>query len=375
MTNELIPLTLATETLALVPAHALSWHQVQLPPGALASGLLKERAAPRARAVLEGLLEDRLLDEPAQLHFALQPDARASGPVWVAVCDRAWLRAELERLAQQGRTPQRLVPEWAPDAPRKELWITGSEDAPQALWVDDQGVHRLPLPQGADAGSSSWLAVRDSAALWAEPAVAAIAEKVLDRAPRVTSTAERLQLRAQSGWDLAQFEFSRRNPLLERLQHAALSFLKADHWRPARLAVLAIAVVHLVGLNAYAWHVNAQTQAQRAQLRAMLSETFPKVQVIVDAPVQMQRELDLLRQSRGAARSSDLDSMLAAVGNTASVGGSAVSLDYAPGELRLTVPGLPADRATTVDADLRNQGLSVQQDGATLLVRPRGATP
>ena len=154
MTPSLIPLTLATETIALVPAQALSWHQVQLPPGVLAGARLLERATPRLRAVLEGLLEDHLLDEPAQLHFALQPQARSSGPVWVAVCDRAWLRNAVEQLTQQGRAPQRLVPEWAPDAQPQQLWITGSEDAPLAVWTDADGVHRLPLPQSADAGSA-----------------------------------------------------------------------------------------------------------------------------------------------------------------------------------------------------------------------------
>ena len=50
----------------------------------------------RLRSILEGLLEDRLLDDPAQLHFALQPGARAGSPVWVAVCDRSWLRDHLQ---------------------------------------------------------------------------------------------------------------------------------------------------------------------------------------------------------------------------------------------------------------------------------------
>jgi len=58
------------EATVIVPAAALSWHRVTLPPGSLAS-------AARLRSVLAGLLEDRLLDEPEQLHFALEPGARA----------------------------------------------------------------------------------------------------------------------------------------------------------------------------------------------------------------------------------------------------------------------------------------------------------
>lgn len=374
MTPSLIPLTLATETIALVPAQALSWHQVQLPPGVLAGARLLERATPRLRAVLEGLLEDHLLDEPAQLHFALQPQARSSGPVWVAVCDRAWLRNAVEQLTQQGRAPQRLVPEWAPDAQPQQLWITGSEDAPLAVWTDADGVHRLPLPQSADAGSAGWQQARKDYAVWAEPAVAAIAEKALGRSPRVEGAPARWQRSAQSGWDLAQFDFSRRNPLLQRLQRAALGFVKAPQWRAARWAAAAIAAVHLVGLNAYAWHVNAQTEAQRSQLRAQLTTTFPKVTLVVDAPVQMQRELDLLRQSRGAASAKDLDSMLAALGAHLPAGSAPASLEYSNGELRLSAPDLQTQQPA-LDAALRNNALSAQWEGAALVVRSRRATP
>ena len=73
------------EVVAVVPARALSWQRVQLPPGlALGAG----QQTPRLRSVLEGLLEDRLLDDASQLHFAIQPDANPGEPVWVAVCDR-----------------------------------------------------------------------------------------------------------------------------------------------------------------------------------------------------------------------------------------------------------------------------------------------
>src|SRR5687768_14764839 len=71
------------ELILCVPAATLSWHQVTLPQGSMSGGV-------RLRSVLNGLLEDRLLDDPEQLHFALQPDPRAGVPVWVAACNRLW---------------------------------------------------------------------------------------------------------------------------------------------------------------------------------------------------------------------------------------------------------------------------------------------
>ena len=61
------------EVVALVPAQALSWHQVKLPVGSVPRVMSGERASARLRSILDGALEDQLLDDPAQLHLALQP--------------------------------------------------------------------------------------------------------------------------------------------------------------------------------------------------------------------------------------------------------------------------------------------------------------
>ena len=69
----------------------MSWRRIELPKGTSAG-------SPRLRAVLEGLLEDQLLDEPDTLHFAVQPQVKPSEPLWVAVCDRGWLRSAVQVL-------------------------------------------------------------------------------------------------------------------------------------------------------------------------------------------------------------------------------------------------------------------------------------
>ena len=86
----------ADEVLLGVPAAVLSWHQVTLPQGSLGGNV-------RVRALLNGLLEDRLLDDPEQLHFALAPGAQAGAPAWVAACNRAWLRAAVQAIESTGR--------------------------------------------------------------------------------------------------------------------------------------------------------------------------------------------------------------------------------------------------------------------------------
>lgn len=119
-----------TEVVVLLPMSALSWHQVTLPKGSLARGLRADRGASRLRAILDGLLEDRLLDEPAQLHLALQPQPVAEVPVWVVACDRAWLHAHLQALAQAGLAAGRIVPEFTPEALTQTLYVVGDEQQP-----------------------------------------------------------------------------------------------------------------------------------------------------------------------------------------------------------------------------------------------------
>ena len=132
------PTGAGAEVIAIAPAAAISWHQVELPRGTQAGSA-------RLRAVLEGLLEDRLLDEPDSLHFALQPLARPGEPVWVAVCDRAWLRAAVQVLEAAQRPATRIVPEFAPQ-PDIALHVVGEANdarvtqefdraARSALWL------------------------------------------------------------------------------------------------------------------------------------------------------------------------------------------------------------------------------------------------
>ena len=141
------------EVVALVAAQRLSWHQVQLPKGTLGRRLFQDGGALRVRAVLDGLLEDRLLDDTEQLHFALEPQPPTDAPVWVAVCERAWLRAALQVLEQSGRAVSRIVPEFTPQALTDTLYVTGEADAAYLVGRLRQLVERLDGPRGAGANT------------------------------------------------------------------------------------------------------------------------------------------------------------------------------------------------------------------------------
>lgn len=373
-TAALLPATgrAAGELVALVPAQALSWQRVSLPPGVALQG-------PRMRAVLEGLLEDHLLDEPTRLHFALAPGTVASASTWVAVCDRAWLRDALQTLEAAGRPVARVVPEIAPGAPAPRLHCSGTAEAPWALisgLPPDAGVWALPLNAAAlallpAAPASSSLEVDGvSLLITAEPAVAALAEQLLAQPVALLGAPEHALQAARSAWDLAQFDLasSGRTRAMRKAGGLLGALLQGPQWRAARWATALLVLAQVVGLNAWAWQQRSALSAKQAAVRSTLTTTFPSVQVVVDAPLQMQRELVQLRQASGAVAPGDLEPLLALAGSALAAQASATALDYTPAALQ--VRGLPPpDDLAAPQSAAQAAGYQLTQDGDSLWLR------
>ena len=353
------PARAGAEVVAVVPAGMMSWHRVELPKGTSAS-------SPRLRAVLEGLLEDQLLDEPEALHFALQPHVRAGAPAWVAACDRAWLREAVQVLEAAGRPATRIVPEFAPEG-EPVLYALGDPEQPMLVATGADGVMVLPL---ASQSLPLLPPAAEGAPCIAEPAVAALAEQALQRQPGLQQAPQRWLHSAQSGWDLAQFEFSSsgRARALKKLGTVWADVLAAPQWRPARWGVVAVVVLNLVGLNAWALRERAALQDKREAVRRTLTQTFPQVKVVVDAPVQMEKEVAALRQLTGATSGRDLEAMLAALSTASPPQRPLSTLDYAGGELRVKGLALTPDEVRAVGATLRSQGYSLVPQGEALVI-------
>ena len=360
----------ARETVALVPAQALSWHRVELPKGTLTRG---SAGTPRLRALLEGLLEDRLLDDPASLHFALEPDARAQGPVWVASCDRQWLRDALALLEAARRPAARVVPELMPGA--EQLQIMGTTEQPLLGYSGAQGVGVLPLSGPALEWALAQSPAPDDVLVSAEPALAQQAEQLGARQVVLRSSTERW-LQASAGlWDLAQFDLSSsdRRRAMQRTTRKALALVRAPEWRPARWGLGVLLAAHLLGVNAWAWKESDALTSKRAAVRDTLTTSFPGVKVVVDAPVQMERELAVLRQSAGAYAPRDLEAQLGALGAALPPGVSAQAFEYNAGETRLRGLSLPSDGAGQLNAALRSHGVQARAEGERWVLR--AATP
>jgi general secretion pathway protein L len=336
-------------------------------------------------------MEERLLDEPELLHLSLQPDWEANAPAWVAACNKAWLKQHLTQLQAMGHVVHRIVPEWVPSAQPGVVsaWVSGiPEDA--WLWVSDaQGAWRLPL----EAGVKFWFEKIKSAStkqdlpsqlvIQADPAVAELAQKALRqlqslhpsdtpdrlaawRVEVVTGVSRYVQA-ASTQWDLAQFEFAAHGSArwLQKTKRTWQTFAKGPTWKAARWSLGFLVLAQFIGLNVAAWQLNAQAKLQRELQNAILTQSFPHV-TVVDAPLQMAKELDRLQRNSGAISPRDLEWVLQAVGAALPAGQLISSLDFqvqGNGETRLQGLQMTDSQAKAFAQALRNQGLDAQASG------------
>ena len=381
--SALLPLVArGSEIVAVVPVGMLSWHRIEIPKGVGMS-------SPRVRVILESLLEDRLLDDADQLHLALAPGAAAGAATWVAACDKRWLRTHLQALETAGRPVSRIVPEFSPDDGPLQLHVLGSEDVPQMVATGGAvvGVQYLPFSTAAIGllPASSALVVPGAGLegetngsemlVFAEPVHAAQAEHLLQRKVGLLTRTQRWLDAARSPWDLAQFELlsSSRTRTVKRLSGWGRDLWQSAAWKPARWGVLLLLLANLVGLNVWAWKEQSALGRQRAAVVGTLTQTFPQVKVVVDAPVQMERQVAALRQATGVSSGRDLEAMLAVLAAALPPDRSADSIEFVAGEARFKGLKLQGTDTSPLIAQLKALGYTARAESDVLSLRPVGS--
>jgi general secretion pathway protein L len=363
----------ADSVVAVLADADIAWHRVTLP----------KAPAARLRQALLGVLEEQLLDDDAQLHFALPPDAAAGRPTWVAVLHRPWLAALIARLESGGRSVDRVLPPRVPGgAAEGHFALAGGEGAaPQLSWVDADGA--LTMGLAGTLARARAAAAGDRPVRWtATPAAAAAAEAWLGQPVAVLGEAERALQAAQPGlsgpaaWNLRQFDLAPRRRGTTALRHGWLAF-RAPAWRPVRVGLVALLAVHLVGLNAWAWQERRALQTKRTAMVALLQSTHPQVRAVLDAPLQMARETEALRVAAGQPGDDDLEALLGvAAAAWPDDGEPATSLRFEPGRLGLGVPDWDEAQVAALRERLAAAGWAVSRaDGVLTLSRAAEARP
>lgn len=357
----------ADSVVAVLDPRDVSWHRLTLP----------KAPANKLRAALGSLLEEALLDEPETVHLALPAEARAGQEVWVAATDRAWLQQQLAQLEGAGLVVERVVPSLWPGDATQAHFLEGqthadAEPEPFVAVADQGGMACLPL-----SGSLARALVRSlpqPPLRWtASPHVAAAAERWLDGPVHTVSEAEHALQAARSLWNLRQFELAARRMWSRAWRDMARRW-KTPAWRPVHVGLAGLVAVQLVGLNAWAW---AQRQAvaerQREQVR-LLQAAHPQVRTVVDAPLQMQRETDALRNAAGQPGDNDLEALLAAAASAWPPGQPpAQGLRFEPGQLGLVVVGWSPEDVRGFSERLRPLGYAAEAGQGGVVLKARAA--
>lgn len=349
------------DELVLVPADLqCSFHRVTLP----------RAPAARWRAALAGLLEEQLLEDPEDLHFALEPGAAAGAEVWVCVSQRAALAEALASLEAGQRFVDRIVPLSWPAAQARAHVSALESTAPLLRLGHAGGVLTLPL-RGSLNRDGLPAEIRWSA----EPEVAAAAEASLgERLPLLTRAQHALQA-LDSGWDLRQFDLTARTQGLRWLRQVGHRFMQPN-WRPVRVGLVALLGLQLVGLNALAWQQRQLIAERQRAIETTLTQTFPRVRAVLDAPVQMQREIDQLRAQTGQLGNLDLEPLLAAAAQAwPEDRGPVEAFAFEPGQLSFSSNGWTEAQTELMRQRLASEGWSLSPEPGRLILRKAKANP
>jgi general secretion pathway protein L len=197
---------------------------------------------------------------------------------------------------------------------------------------------------------------------------AATAERFNTWRIEVVTGLQRYAKAGAANWDLAQFEFAAHGSArwLQKAHRLWQTFAKGEAWQAARWSLALLVLAQCAGLNVAAWQLNAQVKLQRDLQKSILTQSFPNV-TVVDAPLQMAKELERLQRNSGAASSRDLEWVLQAVGAALPAGQSISNIDYqvqSNGETRLQGLQLSDVQNSEFAKALRSQGLDAQLSGA-----------
>ena len=187
----------------------------------------------------------------------------------------------------------------------------------------------------------------------------------------VQTEPEHLVQAARSLWNLRQFDLAPRHRGLGVLAERWRLFM-GPAWRPVRLGLGALALVHLLGLNLWAWEQRASLKQRQDEMTRLLRDTYPNVQAVIDAPVQMQRETERLRTVAGRASPDDLEALLEVAASAWPPGVTLAALQYEGRTLTLGATDWAPPQIDQFRGQLQAAGFNVQvADGRIALSRAR----
>lgn len=333
----------------------------------------------KLRLALPNILEDRLLAEAADCHFAFSVPRGGTGTTTIAampkmpiaVVDRGLLTRALDVCVEAGYRVRAAYSEiYTVPAPAAgvlsvridrgrgvarsathdgfafDLTDDGAVPPALALAIRQLGVRRIQAYG------------RDSAKL------AALAEALNIKVEQVAQAADSAS--TESAVNLLQGSFAQGGMLGAMMPSGArVNALRKGALKvPLAWAAVAI-VVAIAGMNAYYWKLESESKAIRSQMEAAFRSNFPETTAVVDPVLQTQRQLNELRARAGIPSANDFSVLNARTALLLSAAplGAVASLEYRDGSLKVKFkPGMADNPAlqNTLRAAAVQQGLAIR---------------
>ncbi len=349
-TGQMAELPRADRVDIMVPASMVLFTEVKLPPV----------RGQKLRQLLPFAVEEKILSDPDQVQVAIG-ERDAEGITRVAIVDRAWLDGCCERLRQAGLRPvngyaETCLPELEPNA-----WTL--------IWDGREGFVRTAVGAGLALDSMG-----DSAAPFAlQRAVeearnnTKLPEKIILRATDAAASVPDLQLwSTQLGvtvvpgqdWHWAPRFLNTANAInLLQGDYSPSSSLRelVPQLRPILLLAGLIIGAQVLATGVDWWRLNYEKKMLTTEMNKTFKAAFPNASVVVDAPLQMQRNLSELRRASGQSQPSDFLPLLAKILPLMSSTTGVEAISYDQGSLKVDA----MFRDETSVTELRNRIASV----------------
>jgi general secretion pathway protein L len=354
--DPLAALPKSSECIAILAPDRVLLTAAKLPPG----------ARRRLQAVLPFVAEEHTLPDPEENHVVPGP-LLADGRMVLAVVDKAWLKRIVEACRTAGLNLRRAVPETLLPALAPQTWVL--------VWDGNGGFLRTGPASGIalDGGDADTAPL--ALHLNLEDARSAPPKKIEVRFPQQVPEAQRalpqwrdlpVELVAGAAWDWQRAAFP--GDALNLLWGDFAPRARIREWwpklRPAALILLAALGIEALGTN-IEW---AMLAGEKRTLNRDMARTFHAAfgtdSALVNAPLQMQRNLAGLRHAAGVPDEADFLPLLDAAAPllAALPAGSTQALHYESGRLDVDIKLGSKTDILQLQQRLQHKGLKVNTD-------------
>ncbi|MBL8524596.1 MAG: hypothetical protein JNN20_12965 [Betaproteobacteria bacterium] len=300
-TSALMDIPRADRTIAVAPVNHLLFIETALPA-----------VSPAKRdALLRYAIEDKLTIDPSTVHAVVLGPA-ADGKHVIAAIDKSWLRNALGWLQQSGIAPDSLVSSATAIPVNAGEWSVAIEGAHGFARRADGFVYNFDSGSGHEPPFGLTLALKEAREHPAAPSALALQSANAGLAaewsqalgvpvkPATPSPNHHALLTASRNANLLAGEFAGRDT--------------GSKWlgllRPALIAAALIAATQFIFMLVDNFRINNQRVALEQEMAQVFKQAFPAAQAIVDAPLQMKRNLEQLKSERGMASEGDARALI-----------------------------------------------------------------